>query len=196
MAKNKQPLVIGAALIFLLVGCESGGGPDMGTSSDGTQPAALNELDSISVAGDPLADIAGPVKIISELQYGQSRLIAYVNGDSCGILATSKGDVNVNRIHLVSKWPARGEGTNNYPAGPYNSASGAGDPQSWASLLCSKNAMVFEYASGEGGAPEQARGPVTATQVADRPATTRIVVGDAEVRKQIENHVKGSASAQ
>ncbi|MFE3560508.1 hypothetical protein ACFXKW_37510 [Streptomyces sp. NPDC059193] len=192
MAQNKKTLAIGAAVIFLLAGCESGGEPDRGTPSNDTRLAALSELESISVAGDPLADIAGPVKIISELQYGRSRLIAYVNSDSCGILATSKDDANANRIHLVSKWPAHGEGSDNYPAGPYNSASGAGDAQTWASLLCSKNAMVLEYASAEGGAPEQTRGPVTVAQVANSPATTRIIVGDAEARKQIENRVKES----
>ncbi|MER6486117.1 hypothetical protein ABT264_21495 [Streptomyces virginiae] len=47
--------------------------------------------------------------------------------------------------------------------------------------------MVIEYASGEAGAPEQARGQVTVTQVGDKPATLRIVIGDHTARQQIVN---------
>ncbi|WP_158754677.1 hypothetical protein [Streptomyces sp. NRRL F-2580] len=191
MARNHRTLAIGAAFIFFIAGCESGGRRDGETPPNGIQFAPLAQLEAISVSGDPLADISDPVKILSELQYGQNRLIAYVNNDSCGILAASKGDPKVNQIHLVSKWPANGQGSNGYPAGPYNSASGPGNQRVWASLLCSKNAMVIEYASGE-GAPEQARGQVTVTQAANIPATSRITIGDSQTRKQIENWVKAS----
>ncbi|MEV7442819.1 hypothetical protein AB0O22_16955 [Streptomyces sp. NPDC091204] len=194
MARNHWTLVIGAAFIFLLTGCESGSHPDGETSPSGIHFTPLAELEVIPVSADPLSDTPGPVKILSELQYGQNRLIAYTNSDSCGLLATSKGDPKVNRIHLVSKWPADGQGSNSYPAGPYNSASGTGGPKIWASLLCSKNAMVIEYASGE-GAPEHARGQVTVTQAADSPATSRITIGDSQTRKQIENWVKASGKS-
>ncbi|MFB7176867.1 hypothetical protein ACFCYI_04060 [Streptomyces sp. NPDC056257] len=192
MARNHRTLVIGAAFIFLIAGCESGAHPGGEESSNGSHFTPLTELESIPVADDPLTDISSPVKILSELQYGQNRLIAYVNTDSCGILATSKEDPKANRIHLVSKQPAEGEGSNSYPAGPYNSASGTGGPKIWASLLCSKNAMVIEYTSDEQGAPEHARGQVTVTQATNSPATSRITIGDSQTRKQIENWVKDS----
>ncbi|WP_405827363.1 hypothetical protein [Streptomyces sp. NBC_00105] len=192
MARNHRTLAIGAAFIFLLAGCESGGHPDGETSRNGIHFTPLVKLEAIPVADDPLTDIPTPVKILSELQYGQNRLIAYVNSDSCGILVTSKGDPKVNQIHLVSKWPADGEGSNRYPAGPYSSASAPGGPKIWASLLCSRNAMVIEYASGEDGAPEHARGQVAVTQTANSPATSRIAIGDPQTRKQIENWVKES----
>ncbi|MER6316447.1 hypothetical protein ABT237_22125 [Streptomyces sp. NPDC001581] len=191
MARNHRTLVIGAAFIFLLAGCESGGHLNGETSPNGINFTPLVELEAIPVDDDPLTGIPGPAKILSELQYGQNRLIAYTNSDSCGILATSKGDPKVNRIHLVSKWPADGQGSNSYPAGPYNSSSGTGDPKIWASLLCSKNAMVIEYASGE-GAPEHARGQVTVTQATNSPATSRITIGNPQTRKQIEKWAKES----
>ncbi|MGW5852492.1 hypothetical protein ACWFQ8_31970 [Streptomyces sp. NPDC055254] len=192
MARHMQTLVFGAAFILLLAGCESGGTPDGESPSKGIGIIPLAEMETISVADDPLADMDGPIKILSELKFGQERLIAYVRNDSCGILATSKNQPTVNQIHLVSKWPSGGEGSNRYPQGPYNSASGVGDPKIWASLLCGKNAMVIEYSSGHPGAPEQARGPVTVAQVTHHPVTSRIIVGDPVARQQIEGPLKES----
>lgn len=130
MAWKKKPLVFGAAFIFLLTGCESGADSDAEPTSTGVQVTALSELEAISVADDPLADAesasSGTLKILAELRDGQDRIIMFANGDSCGIQVDAKGDQKANRIHLVSKWPAGGEGSNIYPAGPYNSASGSG----------------------------------------------------------------------
>ncbi|MGW0754504.1 hypothetical protein, partial [Streptomyces sp. NPDC002587] len=67
---------------------------------------------------------------------------------------------------------------------------GAGGPKSWASMLCSKNAMVIEFSSGDDSAPEHARGQVTVTQGTNRPPTSRIIVGDPRARKQIEDRAK------
>ncbi|WP_404961852.1 hypothetical protein [Streptomyces sp. 147326] len=195
MAHDGRTLIIGAAFILLLAGCESTGGSDGESPVRGTHLTPLVELEAVPVVGDPLDDVAGPVKILSELQYGHHRLIAYVNGDSCGVLATSKGESKANSLHLVSKWPAGGEGSNVYPAGPYSSASSAGGANIWAFFLCSKNAMVIEYSSGEDGVPERARGPVTVAQVTDSPATSRITVGDPEARRQIEERAKSGNQA-
>ncbi|MEC4572504.1 hypothetical protein [Streptomyces virginiae] len=191
MARTRQTPVIGVALILLLTGCEGGGTPDGESSANGARFTPLVELEGISPGGDPPADMAGPVKVLSELQYGQSRLTAYVKADSYGFIAAPKSDTPGHPagsgMHLVSTWPADGEGSDRYPAGPYSSASGAGDPNAWASVLCSRNAMVIEYASGAAGAPEQARGHVTVTQVGNTPATLRIVIGDHTARQQIVN---------
>ncbi|WP_327364929.1 hypothetical protein [Streptomyces sp. NBC_01296] len=197
MAWKKKPLVFGAAFIFLLTGCESGADSDAEPTSTGVQVTALSELEAISVADDPLADAesasSGTLKILAELRDGQDRIIMFANGDSCGIQVDAKGDQKANRIHLVSKWPAGGEGSNIYPAGPYNSASGSG-PQKWVSLLCSKNAMVIEYASDKSEAPVNPRGHVTVTQVSDRPVTSRIIVGERKVREQIADGAKAQGT--
>ncbi|MFJ9594647.1 hypothetical protein ACIRS3_17990 [Streptomyces virginiae] len=194
MARTRHTFVIGAALILLLAGCEVDGTPDRESSGTGAQFAPLVELEAISPSGDPPADMAGPVKVLSELLYGQSRLTAYVKADSCGFIAAPESDTSgnpaSNGMHLVSAWPADGEGSDRYPAGPYGSASRAGDPKAWASVLCSRNAMVIEYASGEAGAPEQVRGQVTITRVTTTPATLRIVIGDHTARQQIVNRAQ------
>lgn len=187
MARTVRTLAIGAAFVFLLVGCQDSKGAGSRPTSSGTRVTGLSDLEAINVTDDPLAEVAGNAKILSDLQYGQNRILAYVNNDSCGILAHSMNDPEANRIHLVSQWPDKGQGSNSYPAGPYNSVSGTGGPKVWASLMCSKNAMVIEYVSGEPNAPEKARGQVTTTQVSNSPATTRIIVGEAGLRKQIED---------
>ncbi|MFG2987983.1 hypothetical protein ACGFZK_01470 [Streptomyces sp. NPDC048257] len=153
----------------------------------------LTELDSISVAGDPLAEVQGAVKILAEFQYNQSRLVAYANSDSCGILAVTDSEPKGNRIHLVTKWPTESEGSNTYPAGPYNSASGAGGTKTWAFVLCSKSAMVIEYTPGENGGPKQSRGQATVTAVPNTPDTSRIIIGDPGARRQIEDQTHRSA---
>ncbi|MBT2406332.1 MULTISPECIES: hypothetical protein [unclassified Streptomyces] len=191
MARSKRTLVIGAAFIALIVGCENdGGGIDSESPSHDTPGSRLTELGAISVADDPLTEAEGAVKILSEIRYKQSRLIAYVNGDSCGIVVTPKGGSKEKQMHLVSKWPAGGEGSDSYPAGPYNSASGAGGSKAWASMLCSKNAMVIEYSSGQDASPEQSRGQVAVMRVTDSPATSRIIIGDSGTRRQIEDRAE------
>ncbi len=194
MARNKWTLTIGAALALLLAGCNGSGSADTESPSPSMRFTPLTELSSISISGDPLAEVQGVVKILAELQYNQSRLIAYANSDSCGILSVADSEPRGNRIHLVTKWPAEGEGTNAYAAGPYNSASAAGGTMTWASVLCSKNAMVIEYTPGEDGGPKQSRGQVAVTAVPNTPGTSRIVVGDPGARRQIEDQAQRSAT--
>ncbi|MFD6181265.1 hypothetical protein [Streptomyces goshikiensis] len=191
MARTKRTLAVGAALLALTVGCKSeGGGLDPASPSRGTPGSQLTELGAISVADDPLTDMEGKIKILSEIEYENSRLIAYVNGSSCGVAVTLNGSSKEKQIHLVSKWPATAEGNNSYPAGPYNSASGAGSPKAWASMLCSKNAMVIEYSSGDDANPAHSRGQVTVLRATGSPAKTRIIIGDSETRRQIADQAR------
>ncbi|MER5763887.1 hypothetical protein [Streptomyces sp. NPDC002082] len=186
MAKAKRNLAIGASLIFLTVACDSEKTPD-GESAPRSIP--LTELKKISVNVDPLGELKGQPHIVSEVQYGDGRLIAYVTSDSCGIVTTSKNDPRRNDIHLVSKWPSGGRGTEPLPAGPYNNASGNGSGKAWASLLCSKNAMVIEYtADGASSGLGQIRGEATATQLPGKQAVSRIIIGDPGTRQQIQKH--------
>src|SRR5262245_20092711 len=134
MARSVRTLVIGAAFAFLLVGCQDSKGVDSRPTSSGPRVTSLSDLEAINIEGDPLAEVTGSVKILSDLQYGQNRILAYVNNESCGILAHAINDPKVNRIHLVSRWPNEDQGSNAYPAGPYNNVSGAGGPKTWASL--------------------------------------------------------------
>ncbi|MFF1561885.1 hypothetical protein [Streptomyces sp. NPDC058279] len=186
MARIKRTLAIGAALIALTVGCQNESSHESPPSNE-AQNTPLIKLETIHVADDPLNESRGLVKMLSEINYGQTRLIAYANGDSCGIIVTPKSDSTEQRLHLVSKWPAKSGGGNSYPAGPYNSVSGAGGEKIWASLMCSKNAMVIDYTSGQNDGPDQIRGQVDVTQVSNSPSTSRIIIGDPEVRKQIKN---------
>ncbi|NXY94629.1 hypothetical protein HYE82_09530 [Streptomyces sp. BR123] len=163
----------------------------------------MSDLEAIDVADDPLAERNGGVKILSDVQYGQSRVLGYVNKESCGILAHARNDPKENRIHLVAHWPDAGHGSASHPpglssrpGGPYHAVSGGSGPKAWASLMCSRNAMVISYVSGEPGPPESARGPVTATQVSDTPPTTRITVAEAGLRKQIHSNLGSADIAQ
>ncbi|KOV13289.1 hypothetical protein ADK90_38340 [Streptomyces sp. XY413] len=151
----------------------------------------LSDLESISLADDPLADSSGAVRILSEVQYEHGRLIAYVKNDSCGIVATSTHAAQKEKIALSSEWPRGDEGSNTLPAGPYNSASGAGGTNTWASMLCGKNAMVIEYTAGQAGAPGQSRGQTAVTQVPGQPKTSRIIVAAPNTRDEIQRQPAG-----
>ncbi|MEV6681941.1 hypothetical protein AB0N09_34470 [Streptomyces erythrochromogenes] len=188
MSRRKRTLAAGAAFITLFAGYEYGDASGCKPASIDARRTPLAELKAIPVVDAPLGDAEDPVRILAEVRYRQSRLIAYVNGDSCGIVATSEEHSEKQHIHLMSKWPAGGEGTADYPAGPYNSASTAGGPAAWASMLCSKNAMVIEYTSEQDDGPELTRGQVTVTQERNTPPSSRIVIAGAGTRRQIENH--------
>ncbi|MFJ6777789.1 hypothetical protein [Streptomyces yangpuensis] len=49
--------------------------------------------------------------------------------------------------------------------------------------------MVIEYAAGGEDAPQQVRGAVTVQRTGSPPATSRIIVGDPEVRRLIEERI-------
>ena len=191
MARTARIPAIGAAIIFSMTGCQ--GNAEKGEPPTGEERMVrLAKLESITLAGGRPADLAGPVRILAELKYGPNRIVAYANADSCGVMSVN--DSHTDKLHLLSKWPTRGEGSSPYPAGPYNSVSGAGAPETWASMLCSENAMVIDYVSGERATPEQIRGQVSVTQVSEHPATLRITVGEPALRRMIE--VKADQSPQ
>lgn len=196
MAKTKRTLAVWAALIFLTVGCNSEKTHDGDSTPSSAHEIPLTGLKKISVTDDPLGDLKDRPQILSEVQYGDGRLIAYVTSDSCGIVTTSKNAPQHNDIHLVSKWPSAGQGTDPFPAGPYNSASGNGSAKAWASLLCSKDAMVIEYTlDGASGSIGQIRGEATATQLPGKRAASRIVIGDPATRQQIQHHADGPGTS-
>ncbi|WP_407842145.1 hypothetical protein ACE1OC_43120 (plasmid) [Streptomyces sp. DSM 116496] len=195
MGKTKRTLAIGAALIALTAGCDSAKSPDGNSAPSGERNIPLTELSSISVDSDPLGDLKERPKILSEVQYGDVRLIAYATSDSCGIVTTPKNDPQHSDIHLVSKWPAPGQGAAPYPAGPYNSASGNGSGKAWASLLCSKDAMVIEYTlDSASSSPGEIRGEATATPVPNNQAASRIIIGDPATRLQIQHQADKSGT--
>ncbi|AQT70395.1 hypothetical protein [Streptomyces sp. fd1-xmd] len=190
MARIEKALVVGAALLLLIAGCDGGAGSDA-DSSRGSHNVPLSDLESISIADDPLTDTDGPVRILSEIRYEHGRLIAYVKGESCGIVAASGQDAEGEKIDLTSEWPRGDEGSNTYPAGPYNSVSGAGGAKTWASMLCGRNAMVIEYSASQAGAPGQSRGQTAVAQVPGQPTTSRIIVGAPGTRDQIQQRPAG-----
>ncbi len=192
MAHGLRTAVLGSAVVIVSLvgcaGCDSGGAaPEGEPRAGGERFTPLDRLEAVQVAGDLPAGIEGPSSVLAELHYGHGRLIAYVRGDACEIVATPGPDAGAVPIHLVAKRPGGGEGSSSLPAGPYTAASVAAGPRTWASLLCGENAMVIEYASGGEDAPRQVRGPVTVTRPGARPATSRIIIGDPGARRLIED---------
>lgn len=187
MARTLKALTIGAALVCLTVGCDSGKAPDGDSNPSSAHEIPLTGLKKISVTDDPLGDLKDRPQILSEVQYGDGRLIAFVTSDSCGIVTTSKDDPQRNDIHLVSKWPSDRQGADIHPSGPYTSVSGNGSAKAWASLLCSKGAMVIEYTLGGAGSDlGRIHGEATAAQLPGNRATSRIIIGDPATRQRIQ----------
>ncbi|MFD5621243.1 hypothetical protein [Streptomyces yangpuensis] len=191
MARGLRTAALGSAVVALsLAGCVSGGAvPGDEPVVGGARLTPLDRLEAVHVAGGLPADVEGPSSVLAELRYGHGRLMAYVRGDSCGIVATPEADAGAVPVHLVARRPGGGEGSGSLPAGPYTTASAAGGPRTWASLLCGENAMVIEYAFGGEDAPQQVRGPVTVIRPGGRAETSRIIVGDPEVRRLIEERI-------
>ncbi|GGW25340.1 hypothetical protein GCM10010381_06120 [Streptomyces xantholiticus] len=165
-------------------------------SSDRLVP--LSKMDPISVADDPLAEhddslTGGSPKFLAEVKSGSQRILMYANKTSCGFLTIPHADPPAIGLHLISQWPSEREGNSHYPAGPYNSSSGSDSSKAWASLACSRNAMVIEY-TGSLDTAAETRGSVSITRAPDRRSGSLIVVGDQEVRKRITAWVDTESS--
>ncbi|MFJ8078974.1 hypothetical protein ACIQ7Q_34845 [Streptomyces sp. NPDC096176] len=197
MAGKKRILVLGAAIVLALTGCTNGPSePPPAESSDRLIP--LSEIDPISVADDPLAEhddslTGGSPKFLAEVKSGTQRILMYANKTSCGFLTIPHADRPAIGIHLISQWPSEREGNSPYPAGPYNSSSGSDSSRTWASLACSRNAMVIEY-TGSLDTDAESRGNVSVTRAADPRAASLIVVGSQEVREMITARVSTESS--
>lgn len=194
MALTVRALVIGATLLISCAGCSG--------SSNGSPPGQftqLKNLDPINVSGDVFADIefegSQQPRVVGEVRKGKYRIIAYTQGESCGVVAVSADDPKVSSVHLDSQWSKESSNSaQKYPAGPYSFTSGAGsrDPGAWTSLACSKNAMVIEYASRETEPASTPRGSLSIEEKAGKPPTLTMVVGSEKARSKILPHVRPS----
>jgi hypothetical protein len=174
--------------LICLAGCTSNTPSKKPPTKSGDHLVPLSGIKVINVAGDPLKDESdsvpgGTPKFLAEIRSESQRMLMYVNSDSCGFFATPRDSQTID-IHLISQWPDEGEGNTRYPAGPYNTSSGSGSSKAWASLACSRNAMVIEY-TGPLDTAATTRGDISITRSPDRPSTSLIVVGDQHVRKMI-----------
>ncbi|WP_432064599.1 hypothetical protein [Streptomyces sp. C10-9-1] len=192
MADRNRAWVLGAALLSVLTGCGDSGGPHEPHPSTAHHATPLARLEPIPLGGASPPEDAGRLTFLAELSFPHGRLVAYVAEDACGLL-TDPGDRTEGGIRLESGFPGEGQGSDRYPGGPYGTVSGADGAGRWASLSCSRNAMVIDYVSGAPGAPGRTRGHATLTEVADNPATTRIVVGDTGIRERISRRAAAAA---
>ncbi len=191
MGRKFRTLVCGATLALLLAGCT--GGEALKEPSDLYAP--LSKINPITVSGDPLAENddslpGGAPRILAEAVEGSHRILMYANETSCGLLTLSGVDAQNVEIHIVSRRPSENEGSSTHPAGPYNSVSGAGDSNTWASMECSKNAIVVAYVSGEPESEPKVRGHVSTVHDLNRPSTSTFIVGDSNARKEISGQLK------
>ncbi|MEU3047220.1 hypothetical protein ABZ705_11980 [Streptomyces sp. NPDC006984] len=192
MADSNRAWVFGVALLSVLTGCVSSGGPHEPYPSTAHHATPLARLEPIPLGGTPPPEDAGRLTFLAELSFPHSRLVAYVTEDTCGLLTDPGGSAEGGN-RLESGFPGEGQGSDRYPGGPYGTVSGADSSGRWASLTCSRNAMVIDYVSGDAEAPGRTRGHATLTEVADNPATTRIVVGDTGLRERISRQAAAAA---
>ncbi|MCQ6556376.1 hypothetical protein NPS70_24800 [Streptomyces sp. C10-9-1] len=192
MADSNRAWVPVAALLSVLTGCVSSAGPHEPRPSTAHHATPLARLEPISPGGGPLPEDAGRLTVLAEFSSPHDRLLAYVTEDACGLLSDPGGSAE-GGIRLESGFPGEGQGSDAYPGGPYGAVSGADGAGRWASLSCSRNAMVIDYVSGHPGDPGRTRGHATLTEVAGDPATTRIVVGDTGLRGRISRQAAAAA---
>ncbi|MER5891179.1 hypothetical protein ABT160_45855 [Streptomyces sp. NPDC001941] len=183
---------VGAVLAISGTACASGKGDDDAHSAAQVTYTRVAQLEPVHVSGDVFADMeesstsAAP-HALGEVTRGGKRIIAYVQGGSCGVMVVDAADVRHASLNLRSAWPTTGsEGSSDYPAGPYSSARGAGSgtPGERASIACSSNAMIIRYQAPDAGPAVRPVGHVTVREESD-PRTTQLVVGSDAARSEI-----------
>lgn len=193
MAQVIRKLALGVTLSLSCIACTSGGG-GAGHESSADQFKHLSQLKSIDsreerlISDDEFPRQSKAPKVIGEVRKGSYRLIAYIQGDSCGFLVADAKTSERSLIHITSAWPRNdSEGSANYPAGPYSIASGAGvsGSRTWVSAACSKSAMVIDYSSRDRGSTSDQRGNVSIKEHRNDPGTLTVIIGSREVREKI-----------
>ncbi|MBH1938951.1 hypothetical protein I5Q34_32620 [Streptomyces sp. AV19] len=192
MVQATRKLAVGFTLALSLTACTMGGERGAIPESSAEQLIPLGRLKSIDLSGDlPAAEEfpeSKPPKAVGELRKGPRRLIAYTQEGSCGLLVADAANSKQSLIDITSAWPKNdSEGSKRYPAGPYSFTSGAGSSESetWASLYCSKAAMVIEYSSKEHAPASDQKGSVSTKAHQGDSDSLTVVIGSPEVRKTI-----------
>ncbi|MEU3030343.1 hypothetical protein ACPCBC_24460 [Streptomyces incarnatus] len=194
MAQIVRNIALGVTLSLSCVACTSGGGNGKTHEPSANQFPRLNQLKSVdaaeerNIAADEFPSEPHAPKVISEVRKGSYRLIAYVQGDSCGLRVADTSTPERALLHVTSAWPANdSDGSTKYPAGPYSfaSAGGASGSGTWASLGCSKSAMVIDYSSRTHGSVSDRRGDVSVKEHPKDPGSLTVVIGSREAREKI-----------
>lgn len=194
MAQVFRRLALGATLPLLCVACTSGSGDGATHEPSAAQFTHLSRLDSIDeteekiIAAGEFPSNSHTPKVIGEVRKDSFRLIAYIQGDSCGLRVTDAMNPKRSFLHITSAWPENdSSGSAKYPAGPYHfaSAQGASGSAMWASLGCSKSAMVIDYSSRARGSASDQRGNVSVKEHSKNPEALTVVIGPREVREEI-----------
>ncbi|MFF3765679.1 hypothetical protein ACFYYR_16545 [Streptomyces sp. NPDC001922] len=192
MTKRTTALVVGVTLGLMCTACTSGEEEQKRVPPPASpEPATLKRLPEISISGDPLAgresgESPGTQRVLGEVYKGKARIIAYTEGDKCGVLVLNSGHKKDASINLITGWPDhRSEGSSNLPAGPYSTSSGAdSEGTGRASLSCGKNAMVVQYSSDVPASVSRQRGSVT-TAPSPGKKNFSVVVAPRGIRKSI-----------
>jgi hypothetical protein len=194
MAQIFRKLTIGVTLSLSCVACTSGGGNEAAHDSSASQFAHLSQLRSIDaaeeqiIAADEFPPESHAPKVIGEVRKGSYRLIAYIQGGSCGLRVADATNSKRSLLHITSAWPGNDSGGSvKYPAGPYSfaSAEGASGSGTWASLGCSKSAMVIDYQSRTPGAVSDQQGNVSVKEHPKDPGALTVIIGPREARERI-----------
>lgn len=199
MARVIRILAIGVTLSLACVACTSGGGSGFTHELPARQFKHLNQFKSIDsneerlISADEFPAKSQTPKVIGEIRKGPYRLIAYIQGDACGLRVADVTNSSRSLIHITAAWPrSDSEGSASYPAGPYNSASAAGvnGSRTWASLRCSNSAMVIDYSSPDHGSASDRRGNISIKERHKNLGALTVIVGSRAARESILAHVQ------
>ncbi|MEU2717834.1 hypothetical protein [Streptomyces sp. NPDC007205] len=153
-----------------------------------SQLKSIDSNEERIIAADEFPSESRPPKVIGEVRASSYHLVAYIQGDSCGLRVADTKDSKKSLIQITSAWPRNSsEGNLSYPAGPYSFASAAGANGSglWASLACSKSAMVIDYSSQDHGSASDQRGNVSINERHNDVGKLAVIIGSQEARERI-----------
>ncbi|MGO4635025.1 hypothetical protein AB4225_29470 [Streptomyces sp. 2RAF24] len=185
-----QPLAIGVTLVALCTACSGGSDEGAPGNTSPTSFTKLGRLDSIHLPDDPFSEVddEGAAHPLGEVSKGKYRLIPYVQQDSCGLLVLNTTPSGRPLISLLSKWPKNsGEGSQIYPAGPYNQASGAepGKGGAWAQISCAEQSMVVRFTSRATDPPSRPQGNIALLDTTKTPKELVFVVGSKSAQSTV-----------
>ncbi|MGW3205170.1 hypothetical protein [Streptomyces sp. NPDC001135] len=193
LVRVMRNLILGVTLSFSCVGC-MGGSEGITHESSPDQFTPLSQLKSVDsneeriISANEFPPKSRPPKVVGEVRESSYRLVAYIQGDSCGLRVGDAKNSTRSLIHVTSAWPKNNsEGTASYPAGPYSFASAAGASGSglWVSLACSKSAMVIDYSSRDHASASGQRGNVSIAERRNDAGKIAVIIGSPEVRERI-----------
>ncbi|MFG2196013.1 hypothetical protein [Streptomyces sp. NPDC048639] len=193
MHRGSAALTAAATAVLVCAGCtESVTFSDRAPASSRSArvSGALEQLPETSTAHRPVdIDSGEEQRVLGEVSRGKEHIVAYTEGDKCGMHLVPADPSGQAGSDTLAAWPTdEPADSSGLPLGPYSvdSTSSYGhNKASWATLRCSKDAIVIEYGSDVNTPVTGMRGSVSTVTPDKSRNDVTIVVAESRDRLRI-----------